>query len=273
MALFASILPDVWREMLCSCSQWSVKDKEDERLDLDASTDGWKVWLVRKTWLCRSHAYVVVQNDADDVHHQEQMLASMWYFARRLMFSSAGCDYLFSKRSTSSSSKDHRMLVAVAGHKVILVDVRIQREQEQQVLCRLEILTEESRNMLRMEHLFMEGPLASWYHPCCNQWMTGTCEEAIDIIQQNVIWECVEMTPPLQRGKQEGCSSSSSWDDVSLAFAMSQHPRLGADATVPGRLDCHILKQVFAMAKGQGVPPAMNTFELLDWLACHLRMQ
>lgn len=249
---FLACIPESWKQILLRSTHWKL---QDEGLDLIAEGQGWQACLVRKNAMCRCQAYVAVR--LQDVHGGQGMLASMWAFARGSMFGDDNA-FLLRKVDDGAISANHRMLLAVLSDRMVLVDARIEHEDVDAVMCKMEVLTDESRNLTRIEHFLMEGPLASWYHPCCNRGMRGTCEEAIDRMQVGIVWECVH-SPSV---------ADEAWDDKTLAFAMSQHARLGKDSTVCKMLDCHVMHKIFGMSRAESVPQRMNTLELLDWLAC-----
>lgn len=246
--IFASI-PHGWKQVLKECTRWRCTD--DRMQDQSCAGKGWEAFFVRKNWLCRCHGYasIVFCEEKDAL----ATLEDLWMFASNSLFfgEEGGKSLLYIFRKDSGTCRNHRMLLALFRHQFVMVDVRLQKN----VCCSIEVVTEIC-STVRIEHLLMEGPMSSWYHPCCNDEITGTCEEAIEHMRDGVRWECIH-TPHLRKAD---------WDEHTLAFAMSQHERLGALSTVPPKLDCNILDHIFRMVQREPAPPAMSTFQLLDWL-------
>lgn len=244
-------IPVQWKNTLKNCTRWERIDQHHE-VDLHCESVGWKAFFVRDSCCfgCQGCVSIVLQ----DVGDASATLEGMWTFASTHLF--GGDDdalFIFLCKDPLQASQRHRMLLAILDDRVVLVDVRL----EDGNTCKVEVLTD-IINLHSIQHLLMEGPMARWYHPCCNSDMPGTCEEAIEHMHDVVQWECVR-TPPLLLD---------TWDEHTTAFAMSQHGRLGECSTVPRTLDCGVLQKIFSMVQREPVPDQMSTLELLDWLAC-----
>ena len=209
----------------------------------------------------------------------EETFEAMWAFAGRSMVREKEGDvlYVFEKQHDLFPDHDeedmldqrqqhHRMLFLICEDRVVLIDLCYfasqqghGQQQKNQALVKMEVHVNEGGDLRVIENLLMEGPMATWYHPCCNDRMLHwTCEEAMAYMQDCVKWQCVQTPAQLD----------ADWDENTLAFAMSQHARLGEESTVPRHLDCSTLQRIFAMVQREPLPPVMSTFELLDWLAC-----
>lgn len=216
--------------------------------------------------LCQQHhAYASISIWEEDACGS---LEDMWQFARSsccppsayAAWDDEDSDaplYIFCKHDSAAAAtvrNHHRMLLAIFRDRFVLVDVRMQKQT-----CKIEIVTEVC-NVVRIEHLLMDGPMSSWYHPCCNEEMSGTCEEAMEHMRDCIMWECIHTPPQMLHA----------WDDErTLAFAMSQHARVAGDSCkVPRNLDCHILRKIFGNVQREPAPCIMSTFQLLDWMAC-----
>lgn len=207
----------------------------------------------------------------------------LWRFVKDSMMKSCDPSILYMFRKVKDAQKGpshHRMMVAVFEKHVAVADVRlewktrdnprsilVQRAEENtnHFVCHLDLFTE-TRDPQKLQHLMLEGPLASWYHPCCCPFRilpdgdcredVQTCEEAADFIQHQVMWECCK----------HPVANLSDWDDTTLAFAMGKHSRLGKDSIIPDAFDDSILRRIFRHCKTESYPSRICTKDLLAWL-------